>query len=133
MDLVKVKSRVLVLSLIPQGGKPKDAVELVFRNTYLHPQITERLLEEGYTMTAFTDERDIMVDARYADYERQTALGQTAPTKKPAPRRKSTPKKVVAPKEEEVLELTPEPIRTPAKKAKKAPAVASTDDVIIED
>lgn len=139
MELTKMKLRVLVLNAIPQGGKPKDAVELVFKSHYMNPNVLECLLEEGYSVNITMEDRDVYVDAdMYGDYCcEKPQLNTKATVKKSAPRRKTPPKPTPEPVEE-VLELTPEPVATLAKKSRTkkadpAPEPTDSEEIIIED
>lgn len=147
MDLVKRNCRVLVMSLIPQGGKPKDAIELVFKTMYVEPVVTTTFLREGYSVTMTMEDRDILVeDSKYneccGDYAPGSKLMQAQSTtvRKPAPKRKPTPKKAPAPEpQEEVLELTPPPApksrskKTIAKSSPYDKEAADPEEIIIED
>lgn len=147
MELVKRTQRVLVMSLIPQGGKPKDAVELVFKGCYLEPAVTQTLLREGYAIGIAMDDREVYVEEFYEECAPggrtgQGLVNQKAIAKKSAPARKPAPKKAPALKpepapEELVLESEPSPAPTPAKKnpydkGGKKRTVVTTDDKIDE-
>lgn len=149
MELVKQNRKVIVVTLIPQGGKPKDAVELVFKD-FVDPALTTALLAEGYAVGLALEQRDVMVEDYTATPARPTSTRKPAPSRKPVPKSSdvkaasSTVKKNVV---EEIPEPNPEPeeieivttvapkkkpaAKTPAKAPAKRQVEPDEDDEII--
>ncbi len=110
---IKEEREVCVVSLVPLGGKPKDAVELLFPYTPTQ-LVLESLILAGYTVTLSMEYRSVNI--RVKDGKDGTVAKATR-----SPRKTKATKKAKA----EVVSTTDD--------ADFAPDVEVGDTIVIED